>query len=246
MKISNATVGFFLFIWVIALILTAITAFTGCTRSSGMELNEKDLTEGVAKPFLPGPQAKISWEKENAARKAWSQYVFNEIETKYLLQLSAAKDVTRLCPRYGQLYKDYQITVWVELISAMAKFESQWKPTMFFRETGLGRDLVTGQTNTSQGLMQVSYQDTLKDFYSCNFDWSKDRYLADNNPKKTIFDPYKNLDCGLKILAKQVRVKGRVVLKKANRYYWSVLEEDREKSKVPAILAMTSSLPFCR
>ena len=132
--------------------------------------------------------------------------------------------------------------MWAELISAVAFHESGWKPTSRMKEPGLGTDPVTGQTVWSEGLLQLSYQDTEWARF-CRFDWNRDKDLAPNDPAKTILDPALNLDCGVRILAGQIHRTHFVVL--ASGVYWSVLKEGGNHTKVAEIAAMTKKLPFC-
>lgn len=110
-------------------------------------------------------------------------------------------------------------------IKALAKAESCLKLNERYVETGLGKDAVTGTQNTSEGLLQLSYQDSK--YHGCAFDWSKDKSLASSDLKKTIFDPKANLECGMIILEKQVKKYGKLTTKSAP-YYWSVLDESNK------------------
>jgi hypothetical protein len=77
----------------------------------------------------------------------------------------------------------------------------------------------------------------------CNeFDWSVDRYLSVSDPKKTIFDPYKNLKCGIRILNQIVGNKKLISF--SSGHYWAVLKPT--SGSQPKIKALTNNLPFCQ
>jgi hypothetical protein len=98
----------------------------------------------------------------------------------------------------------------------------------------LGTDPVTGKQVKSEGLMQLSYQD-LPNYPTlpCQFSWSNDKTLDQNDPNKTIFNPTYNLEFGINILAKQVQEKGTIAL--SSGVYWSVLKINGKYSKLPQI-----------
>jgi hypothetical protein len=67
-------------------------------------------------------------------------------------------------------------------------------------ETTMGTDPVTGKQVASEGLLQLSYQDvpnygSVLKYPLCKIQWSKDKSLSVTDPKKTILDPYINLEC---------------------------------------------------
>jgi hypothetical protein len=77
----------------------------------------------------------------------------------------------------------------------------------------------------------------------CKIDWQKDKNLSAIDPKKTILDPYINLECGLRILANQITKKGNVIL--SSGVYWSVIKDGGKYSKVQPILKMVSDTGLC-
>lgn len=191
----------------------------------------------------------LSWEKNRAERKPWSEFVFALISEELFSSLDAAKDTKRICPRYAELTKAQKVFVWGELISAMAYYESGWSPTSRMTETTMGTDPVTGKQVASEGLLQLSYQDVpnygaVLKYPLCKIDWQKDKALAVADPKKTILDPFINLECGLRILANQVSKKGSVIL--SSGVYWAVIKDGGKYSKVDAILEMVAKTGFCR
>lgn len=211
----------------------------------------------LPKPEAPKPQesgpdsgicAALSWEKNHPERKVWSHFVFGLIGSDELFPIfDAAKDITRFYPRYNSLNKAQRATVWCELISAICLPESGWDPCNWMTEKTMGIDDVTGKQVKSEGLMQLSYQDVinyagvLKDAKG-KIDWSKDKFLDQNDPKKTIFDPFINLEAGIRILADQIKRTGCVIL--SRNVYWAVLKEGGKYSEIPQIVSMVQKLKF--
>lgn len=191
-----------------------------------------------ATPLVP-----LSWEKSHPERKTWSSQVYGLIRNQLLVEFDSAQDVERFCPNYNALTDDQKANVWSELISAISFYESKWSPTSRMKENTLGIDPVTKQPVFSEGLLQLSYQDVLGYPY-CKFDWKQDKALDPNDPRKTILDPGANLDCGTRILANQIKQRGKVVL--SSGVYWAVLKEGGRYQKIEKISAMTKQLPFCR
>lgn len=185
----------------------------------------------------------LSWESSRSDAKNWSTYVYQVIREEAFTDLHKARDIETFCPKYDSLNEDQQINVWGALFSGVAKYESAYSPTSRMQETTMGTDPVTNKPVYSEGLLQLSYQDTQWAPY-CEFDWSKDKYLAATDPKKTILDPYKNLRCGILIMARQVRSKGAVVL--SSGVYWAVLKSGGKYQQITNIANILKKLTFCK
>lgn len=186
----------------------------------------------------------LTWEKTMRERAAWSAMVYQIIQTQEPGLLNQqVNDMATFCPRYDELSKMKKLNFWGQLISSMAKFESGWKPTDRYVETTMGTDPVTGQKVVSEGLLQLSYQDVKNHPGLCLFDWSKDKLLSANDPRKTIFDPFKNLQCGVRILARQIRNKHAIAVDQGA--YWSVIKLGNSHQHIQEISRMIRDLDFC-
>lgn len=204
------------------------------------------------KPTAPPPKRDVkialSWEKNHSERKPWSTYVSELLSAELFESFDSAKDAKRICPKYETLNREERIAVWSELISAVALYESGWDPTSRMTETTMGTDPVTKKQVASEGLLQLSYQDvpnygSLLKYPLCKIEWSKDKGLALKDAKKTILDPYINLECGMRILANQIRKKGTVILESG--VYWAVLRDGGKYSKVNPIIGMVRQTGLC-
>jgi hypothetical protein len=196
----------------------------------------------VTPPDEPFQPEALAWEQAKPGTVVWSKFVFNLIQTE-AKDLLTAQDMPRFCPKYRFLSTQQKVNVAGQLIAGIVSFESQFDPLRRFPESNLGTDPVTNQPVYSEGLMQLSYQDILG-YPFCQFKWSQDKNLSATDPKKTILDPYKNLYCGVRILALQVKRHGLIVIDSGA--YWSVIKENGHYQKIDAIEAIVTSLKMCQ
>jgi Transglycosylase SLT domain len=149
----------------------------------------------------------LSWDSL-AERSAWSKQLLDSLTTaKPQFDMGFPE---KFAPGYSGLSASLQLKFWAELIIAMAKFESNWKPHEIYHEPPpLGIDSV--------GLLQLSYEDEQ------NYQLEKLDRVA-----KSLENPLVNLRCGVKILGTLIS-KDRVVASSENgthrggARYWSVL-----------------------
>ncbi|NUN05884.1 MAG: hypothetical protein HUU57_08985 [Bdellovibrio sp.] len=186
----------------------------------------------------------LSWEtSKNPERKLWSEYLQNILINEWSSLLNGASDITNFCPTYDQLNIDQKANVWAQIFVAIAKYESAYSPTSRMHETTMGNDPVTNQPVYSEGLLQLSYQD-IQWAPWCEFDWSKDRSLSATDPRKTILDPYLNLNCGVGIMAKQIKSKGSIVV--SSGVYWAVIKSGGKYQQISNIQSMVKALSLCK
>ncbi len=184
----------------------------------------------------------LAWEKARPESKKWSEFVYMLLEKEIFVSYNKAKDASYFCARYPDLNRGQKIAFWAYLISTITYYESAYNPKSRMREGPLGRDAVTGKPVYSEGLLQLSYQDT-KWYPYCKMDWNKDRHLDDKDDRKTIFDPYINLDCGMRIFAQQINRKNKIAINSGA--YWAVIKPDSKYNKIAQIKKATNALPFC-
>lgn len=133
----------------------------------------------------------------------------------------------RHCPELKK-FRD-SIVYWQAVFKALAYAESGFNQYCRFVEPpSLGKDVVTGKQNTSEGLLQLSYQDSR--YYSCEFNWEEDKYKQPEDKSKTIFNIGKNVRCGMAIMNKLVARHGHFVFERGN--YWAVLKPNNHRHRV--------------
>jgi len=175
-----------------------------------------------------------SWRKVNKDC-AWT----NAAETatsESSLSSQNPSDITEFCPNYPNLKTDDRNKFWVGLFSAMARLESNYKPSATYVEG----DIVdaANMSVVSRGLLQISIESANQERYSCNI-----------NTVDDLHDPSINLACGIKIMEYWVKNDNVIATyqKGKNRgggRYWSVLRKSR--GHLPEIMDNTSGLAFCK
>ncbi|MFL9835683.1 peptidoglycan-binding domain-containing protein [Chryseobacterium terrae] len=186
---------------------------------------------------------KLSWEYKVTDAKDWSTFVFKKIDSLFD-KFSQCEDIVWFRPDYLSLSRQQQINVWGELISAICKFESGWKPWSYMIETTMkNNDPVTGKKVKSEGLMQLSYQDQPNyPKLTCRFDWEADKNKSDNDKTRTILDPYINLEFGIQILARQIERTKKIAIESG--VYWAVIKLNGKYTHLPEIIKMVKALQF--
>jgi hypothetical protein len=193
----------------------------------------------------------LAWEKfklQVPNAKLWTKMIYEIIEKKApeIVTQNSADDVELFCPKYRSLNDKQRLNFWAQLVVAVAKFESSWRATSSTAEYKMNyKDSVTHQLIRSEGLLQLSYQDEKNYGLKCGFDWNADKKYKSEDQRKTILDPYKNLNCGIQILAYQLRRFRKIAVTDTRQLYWSVLFSGRS-NKIKQISDITKSLSFCK
>ena len=225
------------------IVLALIVLVIGCETL----VHRSDILDNKVQSVPP-----ISWEqKRGPIAKEWTKATVEGV-TALFASFDKAEDSVLFCPKYKTLTKEQKITLWTEMFSAIAFFESSWDPINRMEESQTSfpdPDPVTGNPVTSEGLLQMSYQDTVNYAHWlgkgwCGFDWQKDRLRGANDPLKTILDAKINLSCGIKVMANQIERRGSVIL--SSGVYWAVLKRGGTYSRVEQITAMTKKVQGCQ
>nr|WP_299506848.1 transglycosylase SLT domain-containing protein [uncultured Rhizobium sp.] len=145
-------------------------------------------------------------------------------------------DIDVFCPGYTAASKEGRASFWQELLTAIARPESNYKTKTVLWETGK-------QAQYSLGLLQLSYND-------------RNSYDEANPPgcqfvtEAEVTNPDVNLECGVKIIAKLVKNGKPIGGNKSNpnsggAAYWSTL---RMSSPSPReeIISATSAIAACK
>ncbi len=226
-------------LWLAVSIMLAVTA--GCRQNSQQ-------ASGPAQPQMkPAPPTPIAEKKEELGAQSWDPHWDVMVEKALpaeLLSNDVARDVRPFCPRFTAMSEADKRAYWAYFFQALAGAEAGLKPTTDVRHTEpevAKKDAVTNRMVRSEGLLQLTYMDAQR--YGCNFDWEKDRQLPERDPAKTILQPQNNLECGVKILEKQLIVQHKPLLSRSS--YWSTLQPGRPSYRVFA-KQMTNVPEACR
>jgi hypothetical protein len=176
---------------------------------------------------------KARWEASQRDGAKWSQYVFNQLPVlgKDLIAKTPS-DITSFCPGYSKGSAEDKKNFWVYLLSSMTQLESGHNPTVSYKEAFNDSK---GNPVISRGLLQISIESG--NGYGCVF-----------KSEQELHDPYKNLDCGLRILNRWIGRDGVISGKSGSAWrggarYWAVLRKD---SHLNNIRSWVKSQSICR
>lgn len=224
------------------------TSIDNSNQSSEIETPPDGTTGGDASPPTSGSpgykMVPLVWESSKyPERMQWSSYLQEIILSQWSSLLTGAADITNFCPSYNSLQNDERANVWAQIFAAITKYESAYSPVSRMHETTMGTDPVTGQPVYSEGLLQLSYQDVQWARW-CEFSWAADKNLSPTSSQKSILDPFKNLNCGVGIMAQQIKNKGAIVLNSG--VYWAVLKGNGKYQQIAGIQSIVKSLSLCK
>lgn len=198
------------------------------------------------KAMKPAPPTPIAVKKVELGERTWDpawDKIVEEAVPASMLSRQVPRDVRRFCPRfYGMGLADKRF-FWAYFFQALAGAEAGLNPTSRVRHTEpevAVVDGVSGRMVRSQGLLQLTYEDQRR--YGCDFDWDTDRKLKARDPAKTILQPKNNLECGVKILTRQIIDMHKPLFSRTG--YWSTLRTGNADYRMFA-KQMTNPPPAC-
>ncbi len=237
--------------------MTGLMSASCSPKQFQSQLNSSSLSDlnnsaGLISPGSPSVPVNhkfepLAWESTVKGSQAWSNIVYSVIQSEepQMLGQNTADDVEIFCPKYRSLNDNQRLNFWGQLIAGMVANESSFKLNNYYVEATFTQpDPVTGRQVASEGLLQLSYQDEKNYNLNCGFNWAVDKNYSDTDIRKSIFNPAKNLRCGIKILARQL-TKQRAI-STSTGVYWAVLSKNGKFTKVPEIAAITKKLSFCK
>jgi hypothetical protein len=182
-------------------------------------------------PAAPQPAVKvapptpIAEKKEELGQPTWDpqwDMVVEKALPPDMVSSRVARQVRSYCPRFASLSEADKRAFWAYTFQALAGAEAGLKPTTSVKHTEpevAVTDTVTKRTVHQEGLLQLTYMDAER--YGCDFDWDKDKSLAQKDPAKTILQPENNLLCGVKIMENQIVKRHKPLLWTSS--YWVTL-----------------------
>ena len=178
-----------------------------------------------APAMKPAPPTPIAEKKEELGGTTWDpewDKIVEQALTPEMLGNKVPRDVRRYCPRFYEMQEADKRAFWAYFFQALAGAEAGLDPTTRVRHTEpqvAVKDSVTKRMVRSEGLLQLTYEDAKR--YGCEFDWDNDKHLPARDEDKTILQPKNNLECGVKILDKQIIEAGKPLFSRTG--YWSTL-----------------------
>ncbi len=176
-------------------------------------------------PLKPAPATPIDTKRAELGGRTWDPEWDKVVELalpQEMLTQQVPRDVRRFCPKFYEMTEADKRAFWAYFFQALAGAEAGLKPEAHVMHTEpevAVKDGVTKRTARQEGLLQLRYED--QERYGCDFDWERDRQLAPRDPEKTILQPKNNLECGVKILDKQILEQHKPLLSPTS--YWATL-----------------------
>jgi hypothetical protein len=174
----------------------------------------------------PAPATPLDAKKVELGGTLWNpqwDMIVEDALPPPLLSRQVPRDVRRACPRFYEMADADKRAFWAYFFQALAAAEAGLNPTTHVHHTEPAvnvRDEVTHVKVRSEGLLQLTYEDAER--YGCNFDWDVDRNLKPGDPARTILQPKNNLECGVKILTRQMIDNHEPLFTRHS--YWSTLQ----------------------
>jgi hypothetical protein len=192
-------------------------------QAQGAGANAQPVPQPETKPAPPTPIAEKKEElgDDNTWNPEWDKFIEENLPAD-LLSPERAREVKSLCPAFKRMSETDRRAFWAYFFQALAGAEAGLEPTANVKHTDPEVaivDPVTHRVARQEGLLQLQYADSQR--YDCNFDWEKDKELAEHDPQKSILQPENNLKCGIKILENQLVTQHKPVLSKSS--YWVTL-----------------------
>jgi hypothetical protein len=182
----------------------------------------------------PAPPTPIAEKKDELGVPSWDPAWDKMIEQSLppeMLSNSEARAVKRFCPQFPEMSEADRKVFWAYVFQALAGAEAGLEPTTDVRHTEpevAVKDSVTNRMVRSEGLLQLTYEDS--DRYGCAFDWDKDKQLPEKDPRKSILQPENNLKCGIRIMSDQLIDKHKPLATGSS--YWSTLRPGTVSYKI--------------
>lgn len=221
-------------------------------KFSGHDWSELNFTDYGIKEYefshLPSweTNAPSQWKEQAISYSQYAAFSVDHFGDNLLNGPHVLTGSNTLCPKYKNMSRGQRIEFWVHFISAVTKFESGYKPNTRYHESTFNyKDSVTGENVYSEGLLQLSYQDG-KSYKECAgvFNWNEDKLLSRTSLEKTIFDPMRNLYCGVRIMNRIIKSKKTLIFDSGN--YWAVLRPTSKYGKTAEITSMVQArTPNC-
>lgn len=205
--------------------LCAALMFVGCNRQVAQQPAQptpQPQPQPVMKAAPPTPIAKT---KQELGEQSWDpqwDVIVEQALSPEMLSPRVARGVRSYCPRFASMSNADKRAFWAYTFQAIAAAEAGLKPTTDVRHTEpevAVEDTVTKRVVRQEGLLQLTYMDAKR--YGCDFDWQKDKRLAEKDPARTILTPRNNLLCGVKILENQMLTQRKPLLSASS--YWVTL-----------------------
>ncbi|MCE3011180.1 MAG: hypothetical protein LW875_11280 [Proteobacteria bacterium] len=218
----------------------SLILFLGCAPAGDAPRAGTDDNGAVSTDY--SAYSSLSWEQTAPNARSWSLHVFEAIDRHGEDLIFGSEDVLSFCPLYYSLNRKERIEFWGFLFSVISKYESNHNPAARTLEENR-RDAISGGPLYSEGLLMLSYQDQ-QIVPECQFDHQTDQRLAVTDLRRSILQPKNNLECGVRIMARQLKKYDRIVI--GNGAHWGVIQSNSRVQKILEIISSTRKFSSCQ
>jgi hypothetical protein len=207
--------------FVVAAVGLALVA--GCGKRQ--EAQAKPVAAAPVPAMKPAPPTPIETKRVEVGGPTWDPEWDKIVELALppeMLSNRVPRDVRRFCPRFYEMSEVDKRGFWAYFFQALAGAEAGLTATkqgLHTQPEMTVKDEVTGRAGRTSGLLQLTYEDEKR--YGCDFDWDQDKALKAHDPERTILQPKNNLECGVRILEKQIIEAHKPLLSATG--YWETL-----------------------
>jgi len=232
--------------------LVVMVLAAGCSRHQDKPKTVSATPSPAPAPAIkPAPPTPIEVKREQIGGPTWDPAWDKIIELALppeMLSAEAGRKVRAFCPRFNVISEADKRAFWAYFFQALAGAEGGLKPTAHVRHAQpvmQVKDQVSGAQAHTEGLLQLTYADQKR--YGCDLDWDADRKLRAGDPRRTILEPKRNLECGIKILDQELFQQNKPLL--SHTQYWSTLQPGtfsyrvfaKQMTNVPAACGLHTS-----
>jgi len=214
--------------------MNAVAGLAIVGLAAGCEKTQSPPTAAPAPAMKPAPPTPIDEKHAEIGGPMWDpawDKVIEQALPPELLSTAVDRDVRPFCPRFSAIDEADKRAFWAYFFQALAGAEGGLKPNARAHHSQAAmqvKDKVTGMQGRTEGLLQLGYEDEKR--YGCDFDWDADRKLKADDPARTILQPTKNLECGIKILDRELIQQHKPLLSRTE--YWSTLRPGTSSYRV--------------
>ena len=205
--------------------LYCVVLVPGCNRGVADTPRAQPAPAAPQVALKAAPATPIDRQAEKLGGPTWDpawDAVVEKALPPTLLSPSAARAVRTYCPRFAALPEVDRRAFWAYTFQAIAGAEAGLDPTSNVHHLDAAvnvKDDVTQHAARQQGLLQLKYEDAER--YGCAFDWQQDRHMPIKDPDRTILEPERNLECGVRIMQNQIAAQSKPLVSRTS--YWAVL-----------------------
>lgn len=222
-------------IWLWFFILVVIAYFlSGVIGCNTLNKPDQSLVLPVINSPIPRPTVTPIAVTVSYPQKGWisdyDDYIKGMVTERMLNQPNIR--MTQFCDAWPTMNVDQKKQMYADLLYSIAYPESNYNNLNIYLESTMSKDELTGLPTMSEGMEQLSYQDTKTYGSGCAFDWKKDyKNLKDDidhgrsysaHPERDTLNPYLNLKCAMTIIDFHLKISSKEFADSLAQYWYTM------------------------